>query len=85
MSAFKLASVTFVSFDGMIKLLFGDSGYACTPYLMMPYPSPSTAAQEHYNTAHTKTRVIVEQSFGRWKVKVIYSFDFSAQEQGQWA
>jgi len=22
----------------------GNTGYACTPYLMMPYPSPSTAA-----------------------------------------
>ena len=67
------------------EILLGDSGYACTPYLMMPYPSSSTEAQEHYNTAYKKTRVIVEQSFGRWKVKGKHSFDFSAQEQGQWA
>ena len=48
-------------------ILLGDSGYACTPYLMTPYPSPSTATQENYNTAHTKTKVVVEQSFGWWK------------------
>ena len=48
-------------------ILLRDSGYACTPYLITPYPSPSTAAQENYNTAHTKTRGIVEQSFGSWK------------------
>jgi len=48
-------------------ILLGDSGYACTPYLMTPYPSPSTAALENYNTTHTKTTVIVQQSFRRWK------------------
>ena len=47
--------------------LLGDSGYACTTYLMTPYPSPSTDAKENFNTAHTKTRVIVEQSFWQWK------------------
>ena len=34
---------------------------------MTPYPSLSTAAQDNYNTGHTKTRGIVEKSFGRWK------------------
>ena len=27
-------------------ILLGDSGYACTLYLLKPYPSPSTAALE---------------------------------------
>ncbi|KAL9977563.1 hypothetical protein ACROYT_G014982 [Oculina patagonica] len=34
---------------------------------MTPYPSPSTATQEQYNTSHTKTRVVVEQTLRRWK------------------
>ena len=48
-------------------ILLGDLGYECNPYLMTPYPSPATAARENYNTAHTKTRVIVQQSFERWR------------------
>ncbi|KAL9977561.1 hypothetical protein ACROYT_G014980 [Oculina patagonica] len=48
-------------------ILLVDSGYACSPYLMTPYPSPSTATQEQYNTGHTKTRVVVEQTLRRWK------------------
>ena len=35
------------------EILLGDSGCACTPSLMKPYPSLSTAAQENCNTAHT--------------------------------
>ena len=34
---------------------------------MTPYATPSTPAEEVYNKSHTKTRVVVEQTFGRWK------------------
>ena len=48
-------------------VLLGDSGYACSPFLMTPYTSARNAAQEAYNDAHAKTRVVIEQMFGRWK------------------
>ena len=44
-------------------VLLGDSGYACSPFLMTPYTTTRNAAQEAYNDAHAKTRVVI----GRWK------------------
>ena len=50
--------------DGVI---LGDSGYACAPFLRTPYANPEIPGQEAYNSAHTKTRVVIEQTYGRWK------------------
>ena len=48
-------------------VLLEDSGYASSPFLMTPYTTTRKVAQEAYNNAHAKTRVLIEQTFGRWK------------------
>ncbi|XP_028419108.1 putative nuclease HARBI1 [Dendronephthya gigantea] len=50
--------------DGII---LGDSGYALKPYLMTPYTDPTTAKERAFNRSLKKTRVLIEQVFGRWK------------------
>lgn len=44
--------------------LLGDSGYGLKRYLMTPKLNPSTVAEENYNKAHSRTRMVVERAFG---------------------
>lgn len=54
-----------------LTLLFeftGDSGYACTPYMLTPFVERDlTAGQQAYNRAHKATRVMIERAFGELK------------------
>ncbi|XP_052772686.1 putative nuclease HARBI1 [Mya arenaria] len=50
--------------DGII---LGDSGYACSRYLMTPYRVADTNQKTNFNMGLCRTRVLIECTFGRWK------------------
>ncbi len=50
-----------------IGYLLGDSGYPLRPWLMTPIKNPQPGGALKYTSAHAKSRVVVENSFGRLK------------------
>ncbi|XP_063885418.1 putative nuclease HARBI1 [Scylla paramamosain] len=47
--------------------LLGDSGYPCKEWLLTPYLNPLAGVQTNYNTAHKRTRCVVERGIGQLK------------------
>lgn len=58
---FDLKPCVIGQFDGY---LLGDRGYPCQPYLMTPYPDPGAGPEQHFNSAHCRTRTRVEMIIG---------------------
>ena len=51
--------------DGALDgILVGDSGYACRAYLLTPILKPKNTGEVRYNTAHRRTRCVIERCFG---------------------
>ncbi|CAG8664161.1 6218_t:CDS:1, partial [Dentiscutata heterogama] len=52
--------------------LLGDSAYSLLTWIITPFKDPQgpdTQKQKYYNTVHSKTRVVIEQAFGRLKAR----------------
>ncbi|XP_066590863.1 putative nuclease HARBI1 [Prorops nasuta] len=48
-------------------ILIGDKGYPALPFLLTPFRNPESNEQERYNMIQSRTRMVVERTFGIWK------------------
>ncbi|KAJ1174467.1 hypothetical protein NDU88_006288 [Pleurodeles waltl] len=49
--------------------LIGDSGYPNLSWLLTPVRNPRTRAEERYNEAHGRNRMVIERTFGLLKAR----------------
>lgn len=47
-----------------VNICTGDGGYPLEPWLLTPLTTPATRAEVAYNSAHTRTRNVIERCFG---------------------
>lgn len=52
---------------GRESLIVGDAGYGIRNYLITPLANPRTAAENLFNESQTRTRNVIERTFGIWK------------------
>ncbi|XP_066596529.1 putative nuclease HARBI1 [Prorops nasuta] len=45
-------------------LLVGDAGYPSLPFLLTPFRNPQNEEEERYNNIQSRTRIVVERTFG---------------------
>ena len=65
---FENSNIADILRDGTIDgILVGDSGYAYRAYLMTPILEPNNAGEVRSNTAHRRTRCVIERCFGLLK------------------
>ncbi|XP_064652596.1 putative nuclease HARBI1 [Lineus longissimus] len=57
-------SSNFAGARGEDGMMLGDSGYPCRPFLITPYPNPTTPREQHFNKSLCGTRVRIEHAFG---------------------
>ncbi|KAJ1165047.1 hypothetical protein NDU88_005477, partial [Pleurodeles waltl] len=46
-----------------------DSAYAPRPWILNPYLTPSNETERRYNSAHRRTRNVIERTFGLLKTR----------------
>ncbi|XP_071580307.1 putative nuclease HARBI1 isoform X2 [Temnothorax nylanderi] len=48
-------------------MLVGDSGYPSLTFLLTPFRNPQNEEEQRYNEIQSRTRMVVERTFGTWK------------------